>query len=254
MGQWKLGYPSSLRNASSVETGKAAYDAWSINALTLSSVEPARSGSSISSFTGAVLTLGTTLIASAWVGGWCKFRSGNYEGEVYRIIANTTSSITLRTFDGETPSFSGISGKYVEFCTGPSTYTFPTGKNPVKEDVSISTEADIRQFINYQGRGIYIPRNHKEDIILKTYMTSQAEFEKLAMLCKWKVSYRGGDALYEPAITAAPMVLECGTHDANHQYLVYCTECKKVREGKGGGLIEVQLYLEQVALSNYRSW
>lgn len=252
MGQWKLGYPASLRNASSEETGKAAYDAWSISALTLSSVEPARSGSSISSSTGAVLTLGTTLTASAWVGGWCKFRSGNYKGEVYRISANTTNSITLRTFDGETPSFSGLSGKYVEFCTGPSTYSFPTGKNPVKEDVSISTEANMTRYPYYEG-GIYIPTGTVEDTVIKIYQTSRAEFEKLASLCKWKSDYMGGDSMYTHN-EAAPMVLECGTHDANHQYLVYCTECKKVREGAGGGLIDVQLYLEQVVMPTYRSW
>jgi len=149
MGQWKLGYPTSLRSAASEDAGKAAYDGWSISTLVLSSVEPLRTGSAISSSSGATLVLGITLAADSYNGGWCKFRNGDYKGEVYRIYDTTSNSVILRTFAGDTPSFTGVTGDFVEICTGPATYTFPTGKNPVKEDISISTEATKNRYPYY---------------------------------------------------------------------------------------------------------
>ncbi|MFA7147524.1 MAG: hypothetical protein WC109_01695 [Syntrophomonadaceae bacterium] len=253
MGQWKLGYPSALRNASSEATGRAAYAAWTTNAITLSSVQPARLASAAVSGGAGSLTISASMTSSAWVGGWCKFRSGTYEGQAYRIKANTANTLTLEAFKGTTPNFSGSnSSTFVEICTGPATYSFPTGRNPVKEDVSISTEADMIRYPYYLG-GIYLPKTIVEDIVLKVLLTSRSEFEKLAMLCKWKPDYTGGDSLVSH-MAGAPMILECGTHEADYQYLVYCTECKKIREGKGGGLIDVQLYLQQVAIPNYRGW
>jgi len=250
MGQWKLGYPAGLESVASEDSGRALYNKWLAEAITLSPISPAWDAFKVTDSSGANISV-PGLTAGKFNGGYCKVRSGSDRGKVYRIYNTTSTYLTLRNLDNSTPTLS-LTNEYVEAVTGPSTFTFPLNRNPNKQDVKIATAGEFNMFPYYTG-GIAIPINYDNDFIINCRLTSREDANKLLTFTKLKIDYSGIDAMANNT-PAAPLVLECGTHDPNYQYLVHCEEVKEVKEGMRGNIIELQMYLRVLELPSYRGY
>lgn len=251
MGQWKLGYPQGLSVVSNEDAGKALYDGWMIDPITLSMVDVSWVGFKISGASSSSIGASSISVGSnAFFGGFLKVRSGDRKGDAFKITSNGASSFSVKNFDGTSIDATGLVGCYAEAVSGPGTFTFPLGRNPSKKDIKIATAGEFEQFPYYTG-GMVIPVNYEIDMVVDGWMTSREQLEKLMMFCKLKVDYAGGDAM-STGNMCAPMVLETGTHDASHQYLVHCEEAKEITEGSRGGLIQIQMYLKVLELPSYR--
>lgn len=250
MGQWKIGYVSGLDETATEDTGKALYDAWSVSALTLSTKSISRVGGQVTGISETVLTDTDAFVSSAYAGGFLKILSGTAKGTVYKVVSNTTAALTCVT--GTTMTTDGVStSDYFEVISGAATFEFPTQRNPTRKDYKRMTKGEYIRF-PYNDGGIAISLgNEADDFVVMAFLLNETEFSTLAMLINQKMDYAGYDANYT-GDEVAPLILEEGTHDAAHQYLVYARDYKMVKDGKMGGFIEVMLHFEAIGLASYR--
>lgn len=251
MSQWKLGYPAGLDSVSTEEEGRELYEPWLVEPIVLSPKVPSWKALKILSSTGSTITTTGGMTANEFLGGYCKIRSGSLKSTVFKVYQNTTDEIILRNLDGSTPSLS-LTNEYMEVVTGPSTFIFPVNRDPNKQDVKVATQGEFQTFPYYTG-GIAIPINYENDFILNCRFTNRDDSNRLLTFTKLKLDYLGLDAMATNS-PAAPMILECGDHTANNQYLVHCEEAKEVREGMKGGIIEIMLYLRTFEIPSYRGY
>ena len=177
-------------------------------------------------------------------------RSGTAKGTIYKVDSNTSDALTCET--GTTMVTDGVAvDDYFEVISGSATFTFPSERNPTRKDYKRMTKGTYMRFPYYDG-GIAISLGHEtDDFVVMAFLNSESQFSDLAMMMNQKIDYAGYDADYS-ADECAPLILEEGTNDATHQYLVYARDYKIVKDGKMGGFIEVMLHFEAVGLTSYR--
>ena len=253
MASWKLGYPNGLDSVASEAAGEALYNAWSVSPLTLSTkVLANRIGGQATGVTETSISDTGRFITSLYNGGLVKILSGAAKGEVYKVVSNTTGALTLKT--GSTAYSDGVRvNDYFEVVTGSTTFVFES-RNPHNEDIKTEPELMIKRYPLYDG-GLAIARGRKpEDLVVQAILNSEAELKMLQIMANLKMDYSGNDGTFTTA-ELAPLILETGTHDEDHQFLVHILSIKRVRSGaRGSGIIEVQIHLQQCGLMSYRGY
>ncbi len=253
MAEWKLGYPNGLDSVANEAAGKALYNAWSVSVLALSTKTMVhRIGGSATGITDTSITDTGNFVSGRYNGGFAKILSGDAKGEVYKVISNTTNTLTLKA--GSEAVSDGVSiGDYFEVVTGSTTFVFES-RNPHNEDIKTEPELMIKRYPLYDG-GLAIARGRKpEDLVVQAILNSEAELKMLQIMANLKMDYSGNDGTFTTA-ELAPLILETGTHDEDHQFLVHILSIKRVRSGaRGSGIIEVQIHLQQCGLMSYRGY
>lgn len=257
MSSWKIGYPNGLDSVASVSIGKALYDPFSVSAITLSSKLTTERGSGqVTGIAETILTDTGNFTTDQFNGGFLKMLSGSAKGKAYKVTDTTTNTLVVKDMDGSaaTMSSDGVGANdYYEVVTGSTTFVFPAQRNPVRKDIKIVNTGNYERYPYYEG-GIAISYGRAaDDIVILGYLTSEADFKSLFILLGLKMTYGGYDGVYTP-VDQAPLVLETGTADADHQFLVYCKDVKKIRDGKKGSIIEVMMHFEQISLISYRGF
>lgn len=250
MSSWAIGYVSNLDSVASETAGKALYDPWSISAITLSTKTTKRVGGRVTGISQTILTDTGAFTSSSFNGGFLKMRSGDAQGNVYKVTSNTTSTLTCEA--GTTMISDGVStNDYFEVISGSTTFTFPSERNPIRKDYKRMMKGTYMRFPYYDG-GIAISLgNEPDDFVIMAFLASMDQFSELGMLLNNKIDYAGYDANHT-SDEAAPLILEEGTHDAASQYLVYAKDYKIVKDGKMGGYIEVMIHFEAIGMTSYR--
>jgi hypothetical protein len=250
MGSWKIGYANGLDSVANEAAGKALYDPWCVNVITLSTKSTKRAAGQVTGIAETILTDTGNFVLNAYAGGFIKMRSGSAQGNVYKVDSNTVNALTCET--GTTMVTDGVAiNDYYEVISGSTTFTFPAERNPIRKDYKRIVKGTYMRFPYYDG-GIAISLGcEPDDFVVMAFLTSESQFKDLGMLLNNKIDYAGYDANYT-IDECAPLILEEGTHDATHQYLVYFKDYKIVKDGKFGGYIEIMLHFEAIGMSSYR--
>lgn len=247
MGQWKIGYPNGLDSVANENAGIALYDKWGILPITLSSKTTVVKGGQVSSVTSNSLGVSSSIFTiNEFAGGFIKMRSGSKKGTVFKVVSNTTTTLTI------SGSMTGVStNDYFEVITGSTTFTFPVDRNPIRRDYKWITKAASARFPYYEG-GYHLPMGRElDDFVIQAFLTSESQVRELMALLNLKISYSGGDAIYDSQF-AAPLILEEGENSAHRQYLVYCTDAKEIRDATKAGIREIMMHFEAVDIPSYR--
>lgn len=263
MGSWKLGYPSGLSTFSRTEEeGKAEYDTFSVVPMTLASRLMNR-GVGIISSVGTISLYFTTETAypnddNADFVQYKGFETGEFasgtddcgfmrilscannedtRNKVYQISYNNTSTVT--GVSGTTFSADGLSsGDTFEIVSGAATFEFPNKRNPIRRDFKRMVTTTSLRFPYYEDGLVMNIGYEADDFVIMTYLTEQKDADRLEVMLNHVLDYRGADVLYSVGGSGtntqggAPMILETGTHDILHQYLVYMNDYKIVKDAK----------------------
>jgi len=256
MGSWKLGYANNLDSVANEEAGIALYDPWSVEAITLSTnTDIERLGGKVVSVSGQTLTDTGNFTTDQFNGGFCKILSGTAKGIVYKITDTTTDTIVLEDDAGAAATLAtdGVAtDDYYEVVTGSPTFVFPEDRNPSREDIKRTSKGIYQRFAFYDGGLAISEGSEPDDMVVFATVTSEASLAQLKILAGLKIDYEGFDGTYSTG-DLAPLILETGTHDADHQFLVHINDVKRVRDGgRGSGLIDVTIHMTQINLVSYR--
>jgi len=263
MGQWKLGYPSGLESAASETAGRALYDKFSVLPITLDTTLMVRgvgqvNGDPPNSTTG-ILTCdnihvypstddadfpGNTVFASnEFNNGFVRFLSGKAGGYEHNTInksfkVDSTASNTL-TYTEDNLYLAGVrDGDYFEVLTGSPTYTFPSGRNPIRRDFKKVVTLGPSMRMPIYNKGLLIPLGYSaDDFVVMSYLTSSKDVDRLDVMLSHTLSYKGFDYAYaydqgDSDKGGAPMILETGSNDARNQFLVAVSDWKIVKDAK----------------------
>lgn len=260
MGQWKLGYPSGLESATSEAAGMALYNKFSVLPITLDTTLMCRgvgqvNGNPPNNTTG-VLTCdnihvypstdgadfpGNTVFATdEFNKGFVIFLSGTAGGypaqnENKAFKVDDTSASTL-TCTGDNLYAAGVrDGDYFEVLTGSPTYTFPSGRNPIRRDFKKMVNVSISQRMVMLNKGLHFPLGYiADDFVIMAYLTSSKDIDRLETMLTHAVSYEGFDYSYAfnhtgAELGCAPMILETGSNDVRNQFMVAVSDWKIVK-------------------------
>jgi len=255
LAQWKLGYPNGLDVVANEAAGKALYAPWSVSALTRSTkTTTERFGGKVTGIAETILTDTGSFTTDQFNGGFVKILSGSAAGNAYKVTDTATNTLTVEDMDGTaaTMSTDGVSvDDYYEVVTGSTLFIFPAQRNPVRKDIKIVPRGKYKRFALYEG-GINISMGRQpDDLVILGYLTSAADLTELLILLNLKMDYSGYDGTYTQD-DLAPLVLEMGTADADHQYLVHHLDVKYIGAGKKGSIIEVMMHFQQTGIISYR--
>jgi len=237
LSNWRLGYPNGLDAVANEAAGKALYAPWSVTALTLSTkTTTERFGGKVTGIAETIITDTGSFTTDQFNGGFVKILSGTALGNAYKVTDTATDTITVEDMDG---------------ITGSTLFTFPAQRNPVRKDIKIVPRGKYKRFALYEG-GINISMGRQpDDLVILGYLTSVADLTELLILLNLKMDYSGYDGTYTQD-DLAPLVLEMGTADADHQYLVHHLDVKYIGAGKKGSIIEVMMHFQQTGIISYR--
>ena len=255
MASWKLGYPNGLDSVANEAAGIALYNAWSVSALTLSTkTTTERFGGQSTAIAETILTDAGSFTTNQFTGGFVKILSGTAKGNAYKVTATATDTLTVKDMDGSAATMvtDGVAvNDYYEVVTGSTLFTFPAQRNPVRKDIKIVPRGKYKRFALYEG-GINISMGRQpDDLVILGYLTSVADLTELLILLNLKIDYASFDGTYTQD-NLAPLILEMGTHDADHQYLVHHLDVKYIGAGKKGSIIEVMMHFQQTGIISYR--
>jgi len=250
-----LGYPQGLDAVASEGAGKALYNPWSVEALTLSTkTTTERFGGKVTAIAETILTDTGSFTANQFTGGFVKILSGTAVGITYKVTATATDTLTVVDMDGSVATMvtDGVAiNDYYEVVTGSTLFTFPAERNPVRKDIKIVPIGKYKRFKLYEG-GINLSQGRRpDDLVILGYLTSNADLMELLILLNLKMDYAGYDGTYTQH-DLAPLVLEMGTADADHQWLVHHLDVKYIGAGKKGSIIEVMMHFQQTGIISYR--
>lgn len=274
MAQWKLGYPSGLETAASESAGMNLYDSFSVMPITLDSTLMVRGVGQVNgnppNDTTGVLTCdnihvypstddadfpGNTVFASnEFNNGFVRFLSGTAAGygasetenKAFKVDATAANSLTCT---GDNLYSAGVrDGDYFEVMTGSPTFTFPSGRNPIRRDYKRAVVLGSSQRMPVYNKGLLIPLGYQADsFVVMSYFTSSKDVDRLETMLAHLVTYQGFDYSYAYALGnadkgASPMILETGTNDVRNQYLVAVSDYKIVKDAKrSDGFWEVMI-------------
>lgn len=255
MAQWRLGYPNGLDSVANEAAGKVLYAPWSVSALTLSTkTTTERFGGQVTGVSGTLLSDTGSFTTDQFNGGFVKILSGTATGNAYKVTDTVTDTLTLETMSGGTPNLNTdglVPNDYYEVVTGSTLFTFPAQRNPVRKDIKIVPQGKYKRFKLYEG-GINISQGRRpDDFVILGYLTSMSDLTELLVLLNLKMDYSGYDGTYTQD-DLAPLVLEMGTADEDHQYLVHHLDVKYIGAGKKGSIIEVMMHFQQTGIISYR--
>ena len=255
MGAWIIGYPDGLDAVANEAAGIALYDKWSLSAITLDAKTSAVTGGQITGITDTELTDTGQFVVGAYTGGWIKMRSGVNKGEVYKChvsIPNTADILYCIAGTDMYESGNGVAvGDWYEVITGSASFTFPTQRNPTRKDIKRTLKGVTDRFPYYEG-GIDIPLGYEaDDFVVMAFLENEAQFKTLGMLLSQKMDYSSYDGNFT-SDEAAPLILQTGTADADHQFLVSTSDYKVVKDGNRGGYIEVMFHCRSIVMPSYR--
>ena len=264
MAQWKLGFPSGLESAASETAGMALYDRFSVLPITLDTTLMVRgvgqvNGNPPDNTTG-VLTCdnihvypstddaafpgNTVFAANEFNNGFVRFLSGDAAGygasetENKAFKVDATASATL-TCTGDNLYGAGVrDGDYFEVMTGSPTFTFPSGRNPIRRDFKKVVTLGPSMRMPMYNKGLLMPLGYQaDDFVVMAYLTSSKDVDRLEVVLSHLVTYQGFDYPYAQGINAAtkgaaPMILETGSNDVRNQFLVAVSDWKIIKSAQ----------------------
>lgn len=263
MAQWKLGYPSGLESAASESAGRELYDRFSVLPITLDTTLMVRGVGQVNTDppdnTTGVLTCdnihvypstddvdfpgNTVFAASEFNNGFVRFLSGTAGGypnddENKAFKVDATASATL-TCTGDNLYAAGIrDGDYFEVLTGSPTFTFPSGRNPIRRDFKKVVALGPSMRMPMYGKGLLLPLGYEpDDFVIMAYLTSSKDVDRFETMLSHIVSYQGFDYSYAYSLGdadygGAPMILETGSNDVRNQFMVAVSDYKVVKSAQ----------------------
>jgi hypothetical protein len=264
MGTWHLGYPSGLETAASETVGMALYDSFSVLPITLDTTLMCRGVGQVNgdppNDTTGVLTCdnihvypstddvdfpGNTVFASnEFNNGFVRFLSGSAGGygatetENKAFKVDVTASNTL-TCTGDNLYDAGVrNNDYFEVMTGSPTFSFSSGRNPIRRDYKRMVVLGSSQRMPVYDKGLFIPLGYQaDDFVVMAYFTSSKDVDRLETMLSHVVTYQGFDYQYAYALGnadkgGAPLILETGSNDVRNQYMVAISDWKTVKDAK----------------------
>jgi hypothetical protein len=240
MSGWKIGYPSGLDGAVSYNAGKALYDKISAEIIVFDSTPMCRAVGKVSSVSGTTMfatnitnypNISKTSFDSALTefeldefnSGFVKFLSGTCKKIVYKITDTDQYYLTSTT---NLQSVGVAADDYFEVVTGGCSYSFPSGRNPIRRDFKRRLDAESVR-LPYYGGGLIVPRVGFDGL----YSTDELD---------------NSDGL-------APFVLQTGSIDIRNQLVVNLTDYKIMKDSKRSDTFwEVQMHFENFSQPLYR--
>ena len=260
MSNWKLGYPSGLESAASEAAGMALYDKFSVLPITLDTTPMCRGVGQVNGTplndTGGVLTCdhihvypstddaafpgNTSFATDEFNKGFVIFLSGTAGGypaqnENKAFKVDDTSASTL-TCSGDNLYAAGVrDGDYFEVVTGSPTYSFPSGRNPIRRDFKKMVNVGPSQRMMMYNKGLLFPLGYvADDFVIIAYLTSSKDANRLETMLSHTVNYMGFDYPYASSLGdtdlgGAPMILETGSNDVRNQFMVAVSDWKIIK-------------------------
>jgi hypothetical protein len=259
MSNWKLGYPSGLESVASETVGMALYDKFSVLPITLDSTLMVRGVGQVNGTPTTTMTCNnihvypstddaafpgnTVFAADEFNNGFVRFLSGNAAGygasetENKAFKVNSTGSNTLTCT--ENLNTVGVEDDdYFEVLTGSPTFTFPSGRNPIRRDFKKVVVLGSSQRMPIYNKGLLIPLGYAaDDFVVVSYFTSQKDVDRLQVMLSHLITYKGFEYTYAYALGdadrgGAPMILETGSNDVRNQFMVTVADWKIVKDAK----------------------
>ena len=264
MGNWKLGYPSGLESAATETAGMNLYNSFSVLPITLDSTPMCRgvgqvNGNPPNNTTG-VLTCdnihvypstdgadfpGNVVFATnEFNNGFVRFLSGNAAGygvsetenkafKVDSTAANTLTCTGDNLYDEDVRD-----GDYFEVLTGSPTFTFPSGRNPIRRDFKKVVKLGSSMRMPIYNKGLLIPLGYEaDDFVIMSYFTSEKDVNRLETMLSHLITYQGDEYTYAYSTGdadkgGAPMILETGSNDVRNQFMVTVADWKTIKDAK----------------------
>lgn len=272
MAGWKIGYPSGLDSVVSYNAGKALYDKISAEIIVFDSTPMCRAVGKVSSVSGTTMfatnitnypnITGTSFDLALnkfeedeFNSGFVKFLSGTCKKIVYKITDTDEYYLTSTT---NLQSVGVVADDYFEVVTGGCSYSFPSGRNPIRRDFKRRLDAESVR-LPYYGGGLIVPRGWmQDDLVATAYMTSEIEVDTLEHILNHQLDYVGFDGLYstdelDNSDGLAPFVLQTGSIDIRNQLVVNLTDYKIMKDSKRSDTFwEVQMHFENFSQPLYR--
>jgi hypothetical protein len=264
MSSWRLGYPSGLESAASESAGMALYDKFSVLPITLDSTLMVRGVGQVNGnppdSTSGILTCdnihvypstddadfpgNTVFTNNEFNNGFVRFLSGNAAGygvsetenKAFKVDATAANTLTCT---GDNLLDAGVlDGDYFEVMTGSPTFTFPSGRNPIRRDFKKVTLLGPSMRMPIYNKGLLLPLGYAaDDFVVIAYLTSSKDIDRLEVMLSHTVTYQGFDYPYAYSLGnsdkgAAPMILETGSNDVQNQFLVAVSDWKIIKSAK----------------------
>ncbi len=261
MGQWKLGYPNGLELAASETAGRDLYNSFSVSPIELDETLMVRGVGQVNGnppdTTAGTLTCdhihvypstddadfpgNTSFVNAEFNKGFVRFLSGNAAGygdsetenKAFEVDA---TSLNVLTCTGDNLYAVGVrDGDYFEVLTGSPTFTFSSGRNPIRRDFKKVVTLGPSMRMPIYNKGLLIPLGYEQDdFVIMVYLTSSKDVDRLGVMLSHLVDYKGFDYMYSYALGnaekgGAPMILETGSHDVRNQFLVAVSDWKIVK-------------------------
>ena len=121
---------------------------------------------------------------------------------------------------------------------GSSTFEFQTNRNPNNQVFKRGVVNKARRFPFTQGGLTIFEGYQPDDFVMKAYLTTRNDIDRLELMLNHMLDYVGFDGSYAydtvpgAADGFAPMILETGDHTIENQYLVYMNDYKIIRDSK----------------------
>jgi len=254
MAIYKLGYLNNLDNMGNWDAGKAEYDKFGGTVLALDSTKMCRAVGMVLSVSSTYIVcsniinypnINETTFADAVLdhafednefnSGFIRFLSGNARNKVCKISDTVRSSDRLYF---NTTAVDISANDYFEVVTGSCTFDFPVDRNPINNVGKRSVVSKANRFPFSQGGLVMFEGYNPDDFVLLVHLTTRDAVDRLELMLNHILDYMGFDGPYSyDTINGsddglAPMILETGVHDTQHQYLVYMNDYKIIRDGK----------------------
>jgi len=186
----------------------------------------------------------TSFASQEFNSGFVRFLSGDAggygssktENKSFKVDATGTNTLTCT---GDNLYDVGVrDGDYFEVMTGSTTFTFPSGRNPIRRDFKRTMVLGDSQRMPIYNKGLFIPLGYSaDDFVVMAYFTSMKDIDRLETMLSHVISYKGFDYSYAYALGdadhgAAPMILETGSNDVRNQFLVAVSDWKIVKDAK----------------------
>jgi len=285
MSNWKIGYPSGLESAASEAAGMALYDRFSVLPIGLDTTLMVRgvgqvNGNPPNNTTG-VLTCdnihvypstddadfpgNTAFAANEFNNGFVRFLSGDAAGygasetENKAFKVDSTAAATLTCAGDNLYAADVRDGDYFEVMTGSPTFSFPSGRNPIRRDFKKMTLLGPSMRMPMYNKGLFIPLGYAaDDFVIIAYLTSSKDVDRLEVMLSHLVTYKGFDYPYAYALGnsdkgAAPMILETGSNDVRNQFLVAVADWKIIKSAvRSDDFYEIMIHFVSYWKSTHR--
>ena len=264
MSSWRIGYPNGLDSVASETAGQALYDKFSVLPITLDETKMCRGVGQVNGnppdTTAGTLTCdnihvypstdnadfpgNTTFATDEFNHGFIRFLSniaGGYGASetISKAFKVDDTSANVLTCTGDNLYDSGVrDGDYFEVVTGSPTFTFPSGRNPIRRDFKRIVSLGPSMRIPIYNKGLFIPMGYEtDDFVVMAYLTNPKDVDRLETMLMHTIDYTGFDYAYSydqgnAEKGASPMILETGENNVRNQFLVAVSDWKVIKDAK----------------------